>query len=206
MHVTTSTNCEFDYRTLTLSCETTKAPDPVSGIPVWSRATTTWGSVGDALVENRPAGKWKHTRASQTWSGTECQLVTSISYDSLGRATSETMSDPSRMRCPTRTTIFEAWDSDGRPTFGRGSETFDNTDLGRPAVSPCTAQTTTYSYDDILHTVNVETAGGTDCVEEKITTTFDADGIVVAWRYDPGMGFLPIRKTNTLISVLGICP
>jgi hypothetical protein len=154
-----------------------KNPDGTTTQDVVTHSTTTWATIHDAVISNRPIGK--STAKSTTYSAAtqynpycNVDFLDANDFDDTGRQLSDTatVSAPacaSDIKYSPWTYRFDSWDWLGR------NKTATYTD----ALGFCTNGVWTAIYDDGARTV---TNKGGGCAERQSTTTYSADGIATA--------------------------
>lgn len=177
--------CEFDRPSLTMTC---RRYGNVS-----YAVLTTWDSIARAVAENRPLGWSTRRRDTLVLSG-DCSVVSEYAYDSSARLTTADASTTGDS-CGGPSIDYDAWDEDGRPTHGTTNGV---------GLLDCMGQDLQVSYDDGTRTVSATYSGGTNCRDETISLTYDADGIVVSSAYSTADSS-PVVSTFTIEERAEIC-
>jgi hypothetical protein len=178
--------CDFDEPSLTMTCRR-------YGNVIYD-VLTTWDSIDAAVRDNQPIGF--ATRASDTIVLTsDCSVVHDYVYDSSDRLTA-TEASTTGDSCGGPSIAYDAWDEEGRPTHGTTNGV---------GVLDCMGQNLQFSYDDATLSVTAAYSGGTDCRDETIGITYDADGIVVSTSYSIDGGATAVVSTFTTAGRAEIC-
>jgi hypothetical protein len=155
---------------------------------------TMWDTIGAVVAENQPIG-WTTRRSETIVLSPDCSVVHEFVYDSSDRLAA-TEASPTSDSCGGPNVVYDAWDDQGRPTHGTTNGV---------GLLACMGQDLQVAYDDTTRTVTADYSGGTDCRDETISLTYDADGIAIASSYSTDGGATAVESTFTIEGRTEIC-